>query len=74
MTKVTAKNIIPRGVNGRRNNRKQILLRSGICYSRTKENKNVVVTNVIVSTGQPAVIPDRVSQGYQILILRVKYT
>ncbi|GBC50521.1 bromodomain-containing protein [Rhizophagus irregularis DAOM 181602=DAOM 197198] len=63
MTKVTAKNIIPRGVNGRRNNRKQILLRSGICYSRTKENKNVVVTNVIVSTGQPAVIPDRVSQG-----------
>ncbi|CAB4493284.1 unnamed protein product [Rhizophagus irregularis] len=63
MTKVTAKNIIPRSVNGCRNNRKHILLRSGICYSRTKDNKNVVVTNVIVSTGQPAVIPDRVSQG-----------
>ncbi|POG69302.1 hypothetical protein GLOIN_2v1842450 [Rhizophagus irregularis DAOM 181602=DAOM 197198] len=63
MTKVTAKNIIPRSLNGRRNNRKHILLRSGICYSRTKDNKNEVVTNVIVSTGQPAVIPDRVSQG-----------
>ncbi|PKY61486.1 hypothetical protein RhiirA4_486537 [Rhizophagus irregularis] len=63
MTKVTAKNIIPRSVSGRRNNRKHILLRSGICYSRTKENKNVVVPNVIVSTEQPAVIPERVSQG-----------
>ncbi|EXX52684.1 bromodomain-containing protein [Rhizophagus irregularis DAOM 181602=DAOM 197198] len=63
MTKVTAKNIIPRSLNGRRNNRKHILLRSGICYSRTKDNKNEVVTNFIVSTGQPAAIPDRVSQG-----------